>query len=95
MLAERGNWDWSCGITARMASVTAMVLARRLAHDLKSWMDRSWVVALYIHAACLVFSTLSTTLAISFNRTGAPFLQDTIMLPNCAAFYNSALVVRV
>ena len=58
-------------------------------------MARSILPPVYIQAAFMSFSTLSTTLATSFSRTGVPLRQATTTCENPAASVNSPLVFSV
>ena len=62
-----GRLASSCGISSWMLLTTLMVLAPGW-----RWTLRMTAGVWFIQAACLVFSTPSTTLATSCRKTGAP-----------------------
>src|SRR6266849_3486808 len=91
---EGGNWAWKLGIRFRTVSATSIVFAPGCFCTCNVT-ARSAVVAVYTQEEFSSFSTLSTTLATSFNRIGDPLRQDTTMLPNATALNISPLVLRL
>ena len=63
---DAGRFASSCGRIFWMLFTTVMVFAPGC-----RWMFRMMAGVLFIHAACLVFSTPFTTLATSWTKTGA------------------------
>ncbi len=66
---DAGSVLVSCGNNCWIRFTTAMVFAPGC-----RWMFTITAGTLFIHAACRIFSTLSSTVATSVSFTGAPFL---------------------